>query len=278
MKRAATPAKEKLPLSKAIARCNISTSLRVVKVSICDSLGGPQMSKTDVYFQFPVAMLKGATETKPTVQRIVSYGLWHYGCSLINTAPDQIETLAEEYTESNPQIGDIEPDNYHHQVLLAAASRLNVTLGGVVRTLKEAKELHQQYGITGTQCRLRADILWDAHNEDWLLNRFLTLVAVIASIGDREAVRVSRERIRTLATGHNSPKNATKLYPILADGTVKHWLDKLRMQNIFRVCKCGKFTWYSIRKSSNGELAKYVRSKVCVTADKLIDAMDVEPH
>lgn len=236
------------------------------------------MAKTDAYYQFPVAMLKGALETQPTIQRIVSYGLWHYGCSLINTAPDQISLLAEEYAESNPQIKDIELNNYHHQILLAASKRLGVTLGGVVRTLKEAKDLHQQFGTTGTQCRLRSDLLWDAHNQEWLLNRFLTLVGVIAAIGDREAVRVSRERIRTLAAGHNSPKDATNELPILADGTVKHWLDKLRMQNIFRVCKCGKFTWYSIRKASNGELAKYVQSKVCVTAAPLLDAMDVDPQ
>lgn len=278
MKRAVTPGKEKSPLSKAIARCNIPTGLRAVKVSICDSLGGPRMARTDAYYQFPVAMLKGATETKPLVQQIVSYGLWHYGCSLINTAPEQIQILAEEYAESNPQIKDIEPSNYHHQILLAASKRLNVTLGGVCRTLKEGKELYQQYGVNGTQCRLRSDLLWSAHNEEWLLNRFLTLAGVIAAIGDREAVRVSRERIRTLAAGHNSPKQATKLYPIIADGTVKHWLDKLRKQGIFRVCKCGKFTWYSLRHESNGALAKAVAKKVCVTDEDLPDAMNLDPH
>lgn len=62
------------------------------------------MAKDSPYFQFPVKMLASESDTQSLVQNICSYSLWHYGVSLWEVSPEQVETLAKEYIDCHPSL------------------------------------------------------------------------------------------------------------------------------------------------------------------------------
>jgi hypothetical protein len=236
------------------------------------------MSKTDPYFQFPVAMLRPEPHTPqqigPLIQDIVDYSLWHYGLSLHENARDQIPILAEEFAEMHGVTHD--KDNYHQLILLAAAHRLNVTLPSVTKALAAAKAKHSQYGTRGTQCRLRANIAWDAHNHHWPLLKFKVLCGVIAGIGDSPAIRLNNRMIQAIGAGYNSPKGVNNC-DLLPQSSARYWIDQLWYSNFFQFCKKGHERWYSIRHASDAELVEAVRKKpVKQKTKKVLDANDVE--
>jgi hypothetical protein len=229
------------------------------------------MAKDDVYFQFPIAMLQGATETGKLTQSIVDYAIWHYGLSLWTKTPDLIDSLAEGYS-GNRSLSNYNPQSLHHRMVLAAASRLSVSLRNVDVVTNAGRELHEKHGTKGAQCRIRADYLWTAYDEQWLLMRFRVLCAVLAGVGDRDAVRISTKRIQTLGAGFNSSKGVETAQLLSYGGTV-HWLDELWYRNMFQFCKHGRYRWYSIRQESDEALAKVVRTKMTALPKKaIIDA------
>jgi hypothetical protein len=215
------------------------------------------MAKQDAYFQFPIAMLKGATSTEVVTQQIVRYSIWHNALDIRDKHADKVAGMAAEYKANHPGTQYTKGD-YEQELVMAAANRLNVTCGAIENTLFEGIKLREHYGTRGVQCRMRDDYLWSAHNESWSLIRFRVLCAVLAGIGDREAVKVSTKRIRTLGAGYDSSKNVHEKN-LLSQGAVNYWLDELWYQNLFQFCKFGKYRWYSIRKPSDEELAKAVK-------------------
>lgn len=99
------------------------------------------MAKDSPYFQFPVKMLASESDTQSLVQNICSYSLWHYGVSLWEVSPEQVETLAKEYIDCHPSLTGLDRNNSEHQIVMAAAERLNVGLSNIAKGLAESDML-----------------------------------------------------------------------------------------------------------------------------------------
>lgn len=215
------------------------------------------MAKDSPYFQFPVKMLASESDTGSLVQNICSYSLWHYGVSLWETTPEQVESLAEEYMAGRPHLNGLDRKNSEHQIVMAAAERLNVGLSNIALTLSAAQKMHAKYGVTGTQCRIRADIAWSAHDDQWPILKFKVLCGVIAGIGNNQAVKLNHRMIQALASGYNSPKGLLES-DMLAKSSVRYWIEQLWFSNFFQHCKRGQECWYSISTASDQAFAKVV--------------------
>ena len=221
------------------------------------------------YFQFPLTMLRPEKpdhykkakpqRTDETIQRIVSYTIWHYGLSLHNKAQDQIETLAEDYAAAHPKI-TFDKKSYEHKVVMAAASRLNVNLGCVDTSLSRGKALCAEHGEHGTQCRIRSDLLWSAHNEDWPLVKWKTLCGVVAGIGADPYKWLTYSLIQSLGAGYKSPREC-KADDLLPKSSVRYWIGQLWMQNVFQICGDKNRLYYSIRHADDRALALELKNR-----------------
>lgn len=217
------------------------------------------MAKTDGYCQFPVAMLRGASDVKDLIQDITDYALWHVAISLNEDAQQSIDVLQKEFRQLSPKQTGITEGNHEQQMLMAAARRLGIKLGHVGKTVTQVKAIHAKFGTTGRQCRLRNDWIWSAHNDEWPIGRFKVLCGVIAGIGRDPFVLMNRRMIRAIGAGYNSPKGVDAK-DMLTEKTVRVWLKDLWECNFFRRTSEGQKTWYSIRHENDTALAVEVAS------------------
>lgn len=201
-------------------------------------------------------MLRGEKDTSKLCQNIVRYSLWHYALSLREMPLEHLTQLAE----SNHALpDDYKPGDYVHQLVMASACRLNVTIGCLPACIKEGQKLHTKFGTTGTQCRIRSDYLWSACNDSWPILKFQTLCGVLAGIGRDGPRRLNHRMIQALGAGHNSPKGL-KDSDILPKSSVRYWLDQLWYKNMFQFCKRGHERWYSIGLAGDASLAEAVKA------------------
>lgn len=214
------------------------------------------MSKTDPYFQFPVAILKGESDTAKVAGKIVRYSLWKVALHLQSESPQMVPQLAEQY---RPLMDDYDEDNEHHAMLLASAYRLNIQIGSIEGCIAEGVKLHETYGVMGTQCRLRSDYVWSASGDNWPILKFQTLCGVIAGVGSDGPRRLNHRMIQAIGAGFNSPKGL-KESQLLPKSSVRYWLEQLWYKNMFQFCKRGHERWYSIGLPGDAALAEAVKA------------------
>lgn len=219
------------------------------------------MSQTDPYFQFPIGMLRDSGGTAKLCQEIIDYALWNYALSLQTELPRALwQVAAADYLEKHEGAGKgFDPSNHSHLLLCAAAGRLKVRLLQIPSVLGNGQKLKEQFGSVGTQCRLRTDILWSAHDEPWCELKFRVLCAVYAGIGNRHFITLNHRMIQALGAGHNSPKGLT-VKDMLPRSSVRYWLEELWYDNFFQFCKQGARRWYSHSLPDDQSLANSVRA------------------
>lgn len=236
------------------------------------------MSQSDAYFQFPISHLRPPPhvsrqmmKTPALIQRLLNYSAWHYGVSLYQQQPEIIADLAAEYLEQYPNTKCDRRSN-HHKILMAAAQRLNYKIGDIAHSLSVANEAINRYGEGGTQCRIRSDIFWSAHNGDWPLMKWLVLCGVFAGIGANPYARLTHTLIQALGAGYKSPRECHKS-DLLPKSSVRYWLDQLWYQNLFQHCTRGSERWYSIRHADDTALALDIKNRtVRKPVKKRVDA------
>jgi|GEM_PF-2283179 len=224
------------------------------------------MAQSDPYFQFPLKLLATAKSTQQLVQDACSWTLLHYGRSLGDAATP---IAAAEFD------GDYDGYDDDETAVAAAAVRLHVKVGDIPGTTTMALKLLKQHGNGGQQVRIRDDIAWSAHNDDWPLLKIKVLCGVYSGIGDRHMVKMNHRLLRAICSGYSSPKGL-KASQLIPQTTMRYWLEQLWMKNFFQFCLHKRERWYSLTCKSDLVLATKVKAQSqLTTAKKVISTDDV---
>lgn len=211
------------------------------------------MARDDKYFQFPISILKCNKRTR--TPWIVSAELAHaiVDVALTITAdeiesrlndPDSVFDIADRYADRYGLVYD--GDHEGEGRMLAACELLNVKIGGncvATATGRIRKSAKSFLPFSGTQCRLRTDILWSMINDEWPINKVRTLIAIYAGIGQNQSQWLAYSRIRALCGGYsgiadakvhlNTKRKMASELPSLK--AVRHSAEKLWRSNFFQV-------------------------------------------
>lgn len=239
------------------------------------SSGAIMSDEIPTYFQFPLRYITTATEAEfPLVMEsdCIEYASWLW---IRKTHEAAARFNAEEYRRNHPEwrVGKIPVSS---EFWLAAANVLgyaHTTYSGKNEQSRQANmrasleriqykaqhkyEIDRQNG--GWQVRLRQDIFWDVAN--WPLPKVKLLCSLYAVIGDAGHKRVTHGLLAALVAGYDSPKAAAadpNPRPMLPKSTIREWLGEFHFRKLFTVCLHGNNRIYSIRCSSDEELARFV--------------------
>ena len=230
------------------------------------------MAESDPFFQFPLRMLISAKDSQQIVQDACVWSLLHYGQSLTDEART---SAADEYMAKHPGCQQFNEDDDDELSIAAAAVRLGVNVPNVKAKSIQALALQAKYGDGGQQVRLRADIAWSAHNDNWPLLKLKVLCGVYSGIGNRHILKMNHRLLRAYCSGHSSPKGLkdSQLIPI---STMRYWIEQLWMKNFFQFCLHGRERWYSLTCKSDSALAVKVKSQSQPqTTKKVVSTNDV---
>ena len=191
------------------------------------------MAKTDPFYHFPVAMLRGAVSTESLIRDIILRTNWKVGYSLYLEDEEAINPIVAKYCyENDPPPGFIE-GNLSHNIYLAGAIRVRSPIGSVKAEHYRAMQLSMNFMDKGTQVRIRGDILLSALNDKWPLLRFKTLCGVIGGIGNKPFAKLTNLMIRAIGAGYNSPSGVADEC-LLAKTTVQRAINDLWIKNLFQ--------------------------------------------
>ena len=225
------------------------------------------MSITDAYFQFPLKLLATAKSPQQLVQDACTWTLLHYGRSFDQDAAKAIAAAGFN--------GDYDDDDTDAVAIVAAAVRLGVNVPHIESTMTEAHRLESRHGEGGQLVRLRTDIAWSAHDDDWPLLKIKVLCGVYSGIGDRHMVKMNHRLLRAICSGYSSPKGL-KASQLIPQTTMRYWLEQLWMKNFFQFCLHKRERWYSLTCKSDLVLATKVKAQSqLTTAKKVISTDDV---
>jgi hypothetical protein len=187
----------------------------------------PNVSKQDVYFQFPIraVYLSGKhpdcvseQERKSALYRAIDYACWNYGKKLRDgyeqqTGPedpggtmDRAECIA-----AKANMKDCNSDNSEHVAYALGMEKLHVKGGSAPHGVRQAKELAKASTEFGNaQVRLRSDLVWGCltyNRPSW--RELCVLAACYAIIGNKKCAIIRYERVRTMAQGVSGEKEFT---------------------------------------------------------------------
>ena len=223
------------------------------------------MSKADPFFHFPLSLLQTAKSTHDLIQDACTMSMLTYGESV---GEETRENILQEYS------GDYDDTDDDQMAIAVGAVRLHVRVGSVEAEAIKARRLHNKYGAGGMQVRIRNDIAWSAHNDEWPLPKIKTLCGVYAGIGDRPMRMMTRLLIRAHGAGVASPKGLKPLQ-MLTTKEVRYWTEKLWMQNLFQMAADGQDLWYSHSCKDDRELARIVKAQQTRKEKKMVRTDDV---
>lgn len=224
------------------------------------------MSKSDAYFQFPLSMLRDAKDSPGLVHDASAMAMLTYGESMDEDTRDAL------LQECCIDYDDCDDDQMN---VAAGAWRLNITVGNVERTAINARRLKDKHRDGGMQVRLRTDLAWSAHDDDWPLLKLKTLCGVYAGIGNRPAQKLNHRLLRAYCSGFQSPKGL-KEKQMIPTSSLRYWLEQLWFKNLFQFCLHGRERWYSKSLKDDRALALLVKSKrQGESAKKVISTKDV---
>ena len=223
------------------------------------------MSQSDPYFQFPLTLVT-AKSTQQLVQDSCIWTMLHYGRSFDKQTANAI---AAEFD------GEFDDDDEDAVAIAVSSVRLGISVPNIASTMTQAHRLEERFGNSGQQIRLRADIAWSAHNDDWPLLKLKVLCGVYSGIGDRHMIKINHRLLRAFCSGHSSPKGL-KASELIPKSSMRYWLEQLWMKNFFQFCLHGQQRWYSLTCRSDAALATKVKSQSQpATTKKVISTNDV---
>jgi hypothetical protein len=226
------------------------------------------MSKEEPhYFQFPLALLLDAKDSRGLIQEACTWALITYGESL---SSDVRLVLARQYGSSH----DCNvPGGNDCLSVAAAAVRLNVNVGDLGVEAKKGRKLRSKFGAGGMQVRLRTDLAWSAHDESWPLLKLKTLCGVYAGIGNQHARKMNHRLLRAYCNGFPSPKGLS-MQQMMPTSTLRYWLEQLWFKNLYQFCLHGQERWYSNRCKDDRALALVVKAQKQAKKTKTVVSTD----
>lgn len=170
------------------------------------------MSKSDTYFQFPIAALQFRKpidkvtheEAKSRLHQIVDYCMIEVGTAIVNRDNDDaVAAQCERYAQRHSLKHD---KRYKHQsIWLCGADTLNVQIRQVDnRSGKDSWEAISKLQGGRKQVRLKSDYVWEAINGEWNWRDLATLCGVYAGIGAARMARLSFDYIAIMSMGYSS--------------------------------------------------------------------------
>lgn len=144
--------------------------------------------------------------------------------------------------------------------IVAVAEYLNVSLSDDIDAACAAiRDTAEQYGRGSTRCRLRTNILWSMHNDDWPLLKTRFLIAVYAGVGQNKAHWLSRSRLAMLASGYSGKREWQRAgSPDLpTERQIRYWTEQLWMLSFFQLVLDGQKRIYSNKFAGDQELGEY---------------------
>lgn len=229
------------------------------------------MGRAKSYFQFPIhALYTGKKladvdhEAKQNLlQRIVTHAVQSVGRAMLAKTDYEyaVDTAVRESERKDYEWYDADDDT--HTIALLGGKALGVHFNGPGATRGQSVQ-PRRFG--NRQVRVRADLLWDHHDNaaaQW--REFAVLSAIYAGIGSKQFARLSYEQIRSMAMGyngiqefedHNTDKRRRddRLTVRQVQYTVRH----LHERGLFvRVCPNRRHVYFSNRMSES-ELAKAI--------------------
>lgn len=175
------------------------------------------MSKTDKYFQFPIAALRFSKpidqvtheEMEKRLREIVNYCIIDVGTSIVDRDNETaVNAQCERYISKHSLKVDTRGE--HVKIYICGADTLNVQVP-FVNGQSGLASWDSIKNLAGgrKQLRLRADILWEAINGEWSWRELATLCAVYAGIGASKMTRLSFDYIATMSLGYSSKAELT---------------------------------------------------------------------
>ena len=195
------------------------------------------MSTDDKYFQFPISLLRGSLPRREpwASSRDLCQAITHVAVKCVADGADvsldeeQAEMMAVRYCENR----NIDCPEEHNVSMVAAAEYLGVTLPAIQidQACEQLRMSACRYAVKGTQCRLRCDILWSMHSDEWPLLKSRFLIAVYAGIGQNRSHWLTRSRLATLAMGYSGKHEWTQAgSPTLpTERQCRYWVEQLWM-------------------------------------------------
>lgn len=190
------------------------------------------MAQEDAYFQFPISLLRGKRYAHADIpaepwktsqdlcQTIVSVGMDHM---TEKTEPQAF--VIQRYVKKH---GIHRPQSDYAQRLITVADVLGVAMPPGKPWVSIQSDANR-YPDGGTQCRIRSDILWSMHDEQWPLQKMRTLIAIYAGIGHNTSQWLAYSRLRFLAAGYSGRPDAEKHFKrgVPTEKSVRYWAERL---------------------------------------------------
>jgi len=179
------------------------------------------MTASDRYFQFPIGALHFGKsidkvdheEMTARLHKIISYCVVTVGASIVDK--NDVEAVDAICARSSNRMGfdSADIDDRKTQILLCGAEQLNVRLGQLDFATESRKhsEINRFATYGNQQCRLRADLAWEAISGGWWTWRSLaTLCAIYTAIGSWQKTKLTYDRIGAMSLGFNGQRDRDK--------------------------------------------------------------------
>lgn len=189
---------------------------------------------------------------------IISYGLVEYAMKLKNewSLNDRERNEIEEYIRKNRLTAYIGNDIFDRYIVLSAIN-IGIDIANLEKTKLSHKELDNYrarfenvYG-TDAKVKIHKDILFEVREGQFDERMFRVYCGVLSVIGDKQFVRITKERIMYAMLGCKSEKVFQRFeqnYKLLTERKVKTTIDKLRDRGFFDCITYGKrMTFYSTK-------------------------------
>jgi len=208
-----------------------------------------------------IARIPGAMavpEIRHIAGKIISFGLVEYAKKLKNEwlLNDCERNEIEEYIRKNKLIAYIGNDIFDRYIVLSAIN-IGIDIANLEKTKLSHKELDNYrarfenvYG-TDAKVKIHKDILFEVREGQFDERMFRVYCGVLSVIGDKQFVRITKERIMYAMLGCKSEKVFQRFeqnYKLLTERKVKTTIDKLRDRGFFDCITYGKrMTFYSTK-------------------------------
>ena len=230
------------------------------------------MARDDKYFQFPLVILQGddANTTRVLCQSIVNHGIAH--CA----SDPQRQRLREklEYDENvidttglgfisdrAEEAAGFSVKGVDEAWICVAANYLNVRLGNRANVKPILKILRSPAKARSTMVRLRTDLLWDIHDQDWNNQMAKTLIGVYAGIGADKSKWISWSHLQALSAGFGSMRQVIASggeSKLASEKSIRYWENRLWDRGFFQQCTMRNRRYFSKSLPNDQALRKYL--------------------
>jgi len=179
------------------------------------------MTKSDKYFQFPIGALHFGKsidkvdheEMAARLHKIISYCVVSVGVSIVNSKEEQVVEAITIRSAHRMGFTSADLNDREIMILLCGADQLNVRFDQLDFATESRKhsEINRFATYGNQQCRLRADLAWEAiTGGSWTWRSLSTLCAIYTAIGSWQKTKLTYDRIGAMSLGFNGQRDRDK--------------------------------------------------------------------